>query len=206
MAKMPNPTPSDPRKGVGSPVQYHTEGGTATDQLSGQRKTTTQPLPPPESDPPPVTDSALWRKLKAKLLFWRAARDVVQVSVFGPTAVAPGQASQLTVYLHTPDVVDNVRTLSRAFHHDSELLGTGFVGREVAREAQLAVHLSMANAGISRSLQTVFWHGQPQRLVFDLHIPWEAASGPAPGVVSVGANDVRIGKTEFRLLLLPRKG
>ena len=200
MAKMPSPTPPDPRTGVGAPVQYHTEG-TATDPS----KTNTPP-PPPASDARPVTDSALWRKLKAKLLFWRAARDVVQVSVFGPPAVVPGQTAQVTVYLHTPDVADSVRTLSRAFHHDSELLGSGFVGREVAREAILAVHLSITNAGISRSLQTFVWHGQPQRLVFDLHIPWEAASGPAPGVVSVGMNDIRIGTTEFRLHLLPRKG
>jgi hypothetical protein len=199
MAKMPSPTPPDPRTGVGAPVQYHTEGTTATDPS----KTNT---PPPQSDARPVTDSALWRKLKAKLLFWRAARDVVQVSVFGPPAVVPGQTAQLTVYLHTPDVADSVRTLSRAFHHNSELLGSGFVGREIVRQAQLAVHLSMANAGISRSLQTFVWHGQPQRLEFDLHIPWEAPSGAAPGVVSVGMNDIRIGKTEFRLQLLPRKG
>jgi hypothetical protein len=42
--------------------------------------------------------------------------------------------------------------------------------------------------------------------VFDLHVPWEAPSGPAPGLISIGRDDVRIGKTEFRLNLLPRKG
>jgi hypothetical protein len=201
MAKMPSPTPPDPRTGVGAPVQYHTEGATTPDA-----RNTTTPLPPPQSDGPPVRDSALWRRVKATLLFWRAARDVVQISVFGPKAVVPGQTAQLTVYLHPPDVADSVSTLSRAFLHDSELIGTGFVGREVVREAELAVHLSMANAGISKSLLTFVWRGQPQRLVFDLHIPWEASSGPAPGVISVGSKDVRIGKTEFRLNLLPRKG
>ena len=50
-----------------------------------------------------------------------------------------------------------MRTLSRAFHHDSELIGSGFICREVTRHTDLAVHLSIANAGISKSLQTVPW-------------------------------------------------
>jgi hypothetical protein len=50
------------------------------------------------------------------------------------------------------------------------------------------------------------WRGQPHRLVFDLHVPWESPGGPAPGLISVGVDDVRIGKVEFRLQLLPRKG
>ena len=43
-------------------------------------------------------------------------------------------------------------------------------------------------------------------VVFDLHVPWESPGGPAPGVVSIGIDNVRIGKVEFRLHLLPRKG
>ena len=205
MAKMPSPTPPDPRTGVGAPVIYQTGGSATHDHLSGPRKTLVAP-PPPESDERPATDSALWKKLKSTLMFWRTPRDVVQVSVYGPTAILPGQTAELSVYLHTPDVVESVRTLSRAFHHDSELIGSGFVTTEVAREAQLAVHLSVANAGITKSLLTVAWHGPPQRLVFELHIPWEAPSGAAPGVVSIGSQDVRIGKIDFRLLLLPRRG
>jgi serine/threonine kinase PknH len=206
MAKMPTPTPPDPRTGVGAPVIYHTDAATAIDHLSGQRKAPAAPLPPPESDERPVTDSALWKKLKSTVLFWRAARDVVQVSVYGPTAIVPGETAEISVYLHSPEVVDSVRTLSRAFHHDTELIGSGFVSSEVARETPLAVHLSVANAGISKSLLTCVWHGPPQRLVFDLHVPWEAPSGHAPGVVSVGRDDVRVGKIDFRLNLLPRRG
>jgi hypothetical protein len=205
MAKMPTPTPPDPRTGVGVPVVYHTDTSAATDQLSGLRKTPVAP-PPPESDERPVTDSALWKKLKSTLFFWRHSRDVVQVSVYGPTAILPGQTAEISVYLHTPDVVESVRTLSRAFHHDTELIGSGFITTEVVRQTQLAVHLSVANAGIAKSQLTVAWHGPPQRLVYELHVPWEAPSGAAPGVVSVGCDDVRIGKIDFRLLLLPRRG
>jgi hypothetical protein len=42
--------------------------------------------------------------------------------------------------------------------------------------------------------------------VFDLHVPWESPGGQAPGLVSVGRENVRIGKAEFRLHIQPRKG
>lgn len=190
-------TPPDPRKGVSTPVHYHTEiaesspgptraSSTATDDRSG-------------------TDSALWKKVKRSLLFWQAPMDNIRISIFGPATIVPGQQAKLSVFLHTAEAAESVRTLSRAFHHDSELIGTGFLAQEVARDTELGVHLSVANAGVSRTLLPCVWRGQPQRLVFDLHVPWESPGGPAPGLVSIGRDNVRIGKVEFRLTLLPRK-
>ena len=98
-------------------------------------RNTTTPLPPPQSDPPPVTDSAGARVKRRSFLARRATwfRSVCS----GRRPVVPGQTAQLTVYL-TPDVADSVSTLSRAFLHDS-VLGTGFVGREIVRGAELAI-------------------------------------------------------------------
>lgn len=194
-------TPPDPRKGVYTPVHYHTQ--TADETTDSVDSSQTGELS--ESDDRPVTDSVLWRKVKRNLLFWQKPTDVVRVSVFGPASVAPGQPAKVTVFLHTPETTDSVRTLSRAFLHDSELIGSGYVAKEVARESTVGVHLSVANAGVTKSLMTLVWRGQPQRLVFDLHVPWESPSGPAPGLVSIGRNNIRIGKIEFRLTLLPRK-
>jgi hypothetical protein len=146
----------------------------------------------------------LWKKMKRNLLFWQAATDAVQVSVYGPPAT-PGRAIKLLVFLHTPAATESVRTLSRAFLEGAELIGTGFVAREVARGSELAVHLSVANAGVARALLKCPWRGQPQRLSFDLHVPWESPEGVSPGLVSVGRDNVRIGKVEFGLNVLPRK-
>ena len=129
----------------------------------------------------------------------------IQVSVFGPSAATPGQTVRLTVFLHAPAAAASVRTLSRAFQHDAELIGTGYLAREVARATELAVHLSVANAGVAKTLMTFEWRGQPHRLGFDLHVPWESPEGTAPGLVSVGLNDVRVGRIEFGLHVLPRK-
>jgi serine/threonine kinase PknH len=198
---VPKPKKRDPRTSVGSPIYYHTE--TPPDPSSGFQPGL--PEEPPAPGEPPLTDSVLWKKLKRSVLFWRASQEVVQVSVFGPPSLAPGQPGKVSVYLHTPETSDSVNTLCRAFHHDAVLIGTGFISREVVREEELGVHFSVANAGVSKSLQTFHWRGQPHRIVFDLHVPWESPGGPAPGVVSIGSENVRIGRIEFRLLLTPRK-
>lgn len=192
---------SDPRKTVGSPFHYHVE--TPANPSTGLQPAL--PEAPPEPGEPPLTDSVLWKKLKRNILFWRAATEVVQVSVFGPPTLTPGQAAKVSVYVHQPEASDSVHTLCRAFHHDAVLVGTGYVTREVARDEQVAVHFSVANAGVAKSMQDMVWRGQPMRLVFDLHVPWESPAGPAPGVVSVGIDSVRVGRVEFRLLVTPRK-
>jgi serine/threonine protein kinase len=196
-AKLEPPRPtSDPRSGLVTPVHYHTESPSDA----------AQPQLPEAVEERTNDDSVLWKKLKRSLLFWQAPMEVVQVSVYGPAAVTPGQPAKISVYLHTPESMDSVRTLSRAFHHDSELLGCGSVAREIARETELGVHLSVANAGVAKSLLNMVWRGQPYRLVFDLHVPWESPSGLAPGLISIGRENVRIGKIDFRLKLLPRRG
>jgi serine/threonine protein kinase len=190
----------DPRLSAPVPVQWHpTEGaddGPPEDPTAGADDGTA---------PADGADSLLWRKVKRSLRFWQNASDTVQVSVFGPSGVTPGQTVKLMVYLHTPDAAANVRTLSRAFQHDAELMGTGRLSREVGRAAELAVHLSVANAGVAKSLLRLEWRGQPHRLVFELHVPWESPEGASPGLVSVGLNNVRVGRTEFRLHVLARK-
>jgi hypothetical protein len=175
-----------------TPVHYHT----------GEVET------PPPAKPGEASAGSpyLWRRLKRTVLFWKSPTDTVRVSVFGPVRLAPGATARVSVVLHTPDATESVRTLTRAVQHDAELLGTAAVVREVARDSELAVHLTVTNAGVNRSLIPVLWRGQPQRLTFDVHVPWESPGGPAPGLVSIGQDDVRIGKVEFRLHILPRTG
>lgn len=187
----------DPRLSLPKPVRWHTTSDA-----------TPAPAPaaiPPVEDPPPP-NSALWRKVKRNLLFWQAATDALSISVFCPPALTPGQAAKLTIYVHLTEATAAARTLARAFQHDAELMGAGHLIREVARESVLAVHLAVTNVGASRSMVEFVWRGQPQRLTFDLHVPWESPFGPAPGLVSLGLKNVRIGKAPFHLHILPRQG
>ena len=203
--KLPkSPKGPDPRAGVVAPVRYLTDSTAGSSALSTGSRPGLPPRPPDPGEPP-QTDSTFWKKFRRTFLFWRPLSDLLQVSVFGPATVTPGQPAAVSVYLHTPESADSVRTLSRAFHHDAELIGAGYVTREVPRMSELGVHLTVANAGVSKSLLTFVWRGQPHRLVYELHVPWESPGGPAPGIISVGLDNVRVGKIEFRLYLLPRK-
>lgn len=188
----PPPLATDPRLSIPTPVQWHTSNNPEADP---------EAVANPESLP---ADSVLWKKMKRNLLFWQAPKDSLWVSVFGPPAVTPGQTIKLTVYVHQPDAADAVKTLSRAFQHEAELIGTGAVSREVARESRLVIHLSATNAAAAKSQIEVVWHGQPYRVIYELFVPWESPSGAAPGLISVGQNNVRIGKTAFNLHILPR--
>jgi serine/threonine protein kinase len=192
----PKPRPTkppvliDPRLSMPIPVQWHVAGDAT-------------PMPAPTADEPAPANSVLWKRVKRNLLFWQAVTDTVWVSVFAPPDLTQGQTVKLTIFIHPPEATDSVRALSRAFQHDAELVGTGATAREVARNSKIAVHLWLTNAGASRSLVEVVWTGQPQRLNFDLYVPWESPAGPAPGMVSVGQDEVRIGKAAFSLNVLP---
>jgi hypothetical protein len=154
---------------------------------------------------PPKPVSPLWQTLKRCVLFWRTARGIVQVSVVGPPAVVPGQSTRLAVYLHPPEAAASVRTLARAFHPDAELIASGYLAVEVARTTMLEVQLGLMHAGVAQSRLNFVWRGQPHRLVFDFHVPWESPAGPAGGVVSVGRDQHHLGTVEFQLTILPRK-
>jgi serine/threonine protein kinase len=157
----------------------------------------------PETERP--SGSVLWKKMKRKVLFWQTTGDTVQVSVFGPPHAAHSESPRLTVYLHTPSAAESVQTLARAFHHESILLGTGVVSTAVTRSTKLDVHVGIAHAAVTSPLGRFTWQGQPYRLTFEFVIPWEAPVGRTRGVVSIGRDEVRIGKAEFELTILDGK-
>lgn len=164
---------------------------------------------PPFREPEPanrsLTKQSLWARLKSVFGLAKPA-DHLQVSVFGPPIVVPGQTVRVMVNLHRPEMAESVRTLARAIQNDAELLGTADVAAEVSRDTEVAVHLSVSSAGVSKSMLTFIWRGQPRRLLFELHVPWEASSGAAVGIVSVGYNTILVAKSEISLTVLPRKG
>ncbi|MBA4191001.1 MAG: hypothetical protein C0467_23700 [Planctomycetaceae bacterium] len=166
---------------------------------------TTSPFIDPGEKGESLANRSLWRKLK-RLFALEKPSDEVQVSVFGPPVVSPGQTVRVMVNLHRPESADSVRTLARAIQNDAELLGTGHVLGDIFRDTEVGVHLTVTGAGVSKSLLTFIWRGQPRRLLFELHVPWEASAGPAVGVATVGYNNILVAKVEVNVDVLPRKG
>lgn len=139
--------------------------------------------------------------MKRKVLFWQTAGDTVQLSVFGPPQTMHSDSPRLTVFLHPGSAAASVATLARAFHRDAVLLGTGPLSHPVDRGDHLDVHVAIDHASASNPLGGFAWQGQPHRLTFDFVVPWEAPVGTSRGVVSVGRDQVRIGKLEFGLTI-----
>ncbi len=163
------------------------------------------PAPAPVAAPEPA-ESEVWRRVRRKVMFWKPATDAVRVHVYGPPTAARSEAPRLTVFLFQPGAADSVATLARAFGHTAVLLGTGSLAQEVSRGEALAVHLALAGVSVTTPLRTVKWQGNPCRAEFDLLVSWEAPLGTAAGVVSVGRDQVRIGKTEFPLVVTDSRG
>lgn len=157
--------------------------------------------------PPPPRSLAmsLWRAIH--LVFgWVAARDVVQLTVFGPRSFAPGQTTGLLIYAHPPTAFNSVRTLSRAFLPDTELLATGYTAQLIPRGRPLALHLAVANAGVAKPLVTFSWEGQTRPSTFDVYVPWESPAGKAPALISAGVDNIEAARLPFEVTILPRTG
>ncbi len=156
--------------------------------------------------PPPRSFAATFWKAVQFLFGWVAARDVVQLSVFGHPGLAPGQTTRLLVYAHPPSAFNSVRTLSRAFLPDNELLATGYSAQLVPRGQALALHLAVSNAGVACPLIQFKWEGQTRPTTFDVYVPWESPAGRAAALASAGVDDVEAARIPFELLILPRSG
>ena len=158
-----------------------------------------------EMPPQPPFARSFWHRLFKQLCFWKPHADIVQLSVFGPQVIRPGDNVSLQVFAHMPEAFASVRTLSKVFHQNGQLLATGYVQREVYHGQKLGLHLGVVNVGVDRSEVELTWRGQPQPRKFDLHVPWESPAGPSPTVLSAGLDHILSGRIAFTLRILPRK-
>ena len=138
------------------------------------------------------------------LLFWKKQADTVQLSVFGPPEIAPGQRVEFLVYAHLPEAFEGVATLGRALRGDVELLGTGYVDIPVPRDSELGLHLALENAGVAKSLLELEWVGHTRPRNFEVFVPWESPAGLASGVLSAGLKNERVATVTIHFVVTPR--
>jgi len=136
--------------------------------------------------------------------FWKSTSDVVQLSVFGPPEVTPGQRFELIAYAHAPESFKSVTTLCRALNQSAELLGAGYINRPIIRGTAVSLHLGFEGAGVAKSLVTFSWFGQMQPRTFDVFVPWESSSGLTAGTLSAGIDKILSGTIQLHFVVLPR--
>gem|GEM_PF-969707 len=151
--------------------------------------------------PPPRFETTLAKNLSRQVLFWKAAEDTVQLSLFGAPEVAPGQRVNFIVYAHAPDVFSNVVTLCRAMRPDAELIGAGFLDVPVRRGADVSLHMALTHAGVAKSLVKFTWVGQTQPRTFEVFVPWESPAGLTSGVVTAGIEKTMVASVPLHFMI-----
>ena len=163
----------------------------------------TRPARPPVLVPAaPAFDFAPLKAVRSVL--FRKAADTVQLTVFGPPAVAAGGKARVLVYAHLPDAFGGVATLCRALHPDAELLGSGFLQKPIPRESVVGLFVSSPAAGVAKPLVELIWTGQTQPKSFDLLVPWEHSPGVADATLAAGWKEQRVAEVRFQWVVTPR--
>jgi serine/threonine protein kinase len=178
-----------------APAPVNTESSAPADPTAAR---------PPVVIPAPPAFARPTNLAARSLMFWAKPTDAVQLSVFGPPKVAPGQKAQVLVYAHRPEAFDGVATLCRALHPWADLLGAGFIDRPVGRGTEVGLHLAVSHAGVAKSKVGFTWSGQTQPRTFELFVPWESPPGLASGVVSADLTGERASAVQFHFVVPPR--
>lgn len=156
--------------------------------------------PPVEIPPPPAFDHKAARAARS-LLFWKKPTDTVQLSIFGPPAVTPGQRTKLIVYAHLPEAFSGVATLCRALNPDAELLGSGYIQRLIPRDSPVQLHLTVGEGSVPKPLVDLTWTGQTQPRSFDVLMPRESAAGWTAAMLSAGWERQKVAEVPFQVLV-----
>jgi hypothetical protein len=157
------------------------------------------PTPPPR---PPL--EGVFQSLKRVFLFWKPPTTIVECSLFGPLRFVPGQSYKLQAFLHAPETFAGVRTIARAMLPEAELLVSGYLDWPIAIGQEVALHLAIANTGISRPVEHVEWRGQAVPKVFDVFVPWESPGGATSAALSAGVNNIRAAGLPFQIDIAQR--
>ncbi|MGL6095122.1 MAG: serine/threonine-protein kinase [Fimbriiglobus sp.] len=137
---------------------------------------------PPE---PRFPFARMWWAVVRTLLPWLAARDVVQISLFGPADVAPGEPRTFQLYAHPPAEFAATRALARSGGGPAELLATGFAAALVRRGRPVALGLAIPTAGIPPTAAVIVWDGAVRAAAVEVRFPKRANTGQHPGELAV---------------------
>jgi len=147
---------------------------------------------------------AFHRSYFSKLAFWKPQFHVVQISVFGPPRIDPGQRVTFTAYAHAPESFNNAKTLCRAMRSDAELVGVGYLDSPITHGTDLSMTMVLSNAGLAKSDATVNWVGQLQPRTYDVFVPWECPAGLMSGVLTVSIQKKMAGTIPIQCLIRRR--
>jgi serine/threonine protein kinase len=153
--------------------------------------------PPPSAEPAPARAS-IFSRVFSKLAFWRAHRDLIQVSVLAPQALVRSETASLPVFAHC-DTPENILAMGNTYFPSHQVVATIPVRREISRGSRLTFHLALPGITVEQPVQKFVWRGQTMPLPYSVKVPADCRPGEIVGIVSIGEGADIIANMEFQV-------
>lgn len=128
-----------------------------------------------------------------------ARAELVDASVFGPTAVPAGEEGLIQVFLHRLGQRDVARALAMEVDPDATPRGLQTLAAEIERGQQVDVILDGRGLGVDQERQTLIWRGEPCACQFVVTAPAESPGRSFHPRVIVLVDSVPVGSITFTL-------
>jgi predicted component of type VI protein secretion system len=126
-------------------------------------------------------------------------RDLVDASVFGPTAVEPGRDALVQVFLHRLDHRDMAKSLAQEADPDTARRGVQTLAAEIERGQRVDFVLEGRGLGVDQERQTLVWRGEPCACQFTVTTSKDASGRIYHPRVLVLVDSVPVGTLSFAL-------
>ncbi len=150
-----------------------------------------------------VLGAAIGKLLHAALPPQPAAKptkaDLVDVSVFGPTAVKAGGEGLIQVFLHHLSQREIAKALAQETDPDAVRRGTQTLAAEIAQGQRVEIILEGRGLDVDQPMQSLVWRSEPCACQFTVTAPKHATGRTLHPRVLVLVNSVPVGSLTFTL-------
>jgi hypothetical protein len=126
-------------------------------------------------------------------------RDLVDCTVFAPSAASPGDAVMVQVFAHTPEQSEAAAAQAREFDLEAERRGVATLETEVADGTRLTFDLALPGLLVDEPVQTLVWRRRPASVQFGVVVPEDRNAGTVIGKVTVSQEGIPVGRIRFKL-------
>jgi len=125
--------------------------------------------------------------------------DLVDMSVFGPTAIEAGGEGLIQVFLHTLSQREIAKALAQETDHDTARRGVQTLAAEIARGQRVEIILEGRGLSVGGEMQTVVWRGEPCACQFTVSVAANSTGRTFHPRVLVLVDSVPVGSLTFAL-------
>jgi hypothetical protein len=127
------------------------------------------------------------------------AEDIVECSVFGPSAAPPGKTILIQVFLHLADQAERASFLATATDASAKLKSAKPLDLPIKRGARVEIAFAANGLTVDEPVQSVVWRGEPTFCQFQATIPKGTNGDSFLPIVRVSIDGKLVGRIAFSL-------